>query len=366
MKERTKSVLQKVFSEFETGKRFREVERYGSGHINETYKVGTDTTSCFILQRINSEVFKDIAGLMRNIGIVTRHLENVLSGGGQKRGLVALKLVSTKNGELYYTDSDGSYWRLYNFIEGTKSYDLVESKEFAYRGGKAFGEFQYLTSGIDPQSLTETIPFFHDIEKRLETFSKVMERDPEGRVKEVMREIEFVKKRENEMMVLQQMIREGKIPMRVTHNDTKFNNILFDREDRAICIVDLDTVMPGTVLFDFGDAIRTGASTAVEDERELEKVSIDLDLYKSYSEGYLEAAGRFLLPQEKGLLAFSAKFMTYLIGLRFLTDHLDGDHYYRIHFQGHNLQRARTQFRLLETMEEKYEEMKEVIFKCEG
>jgi Ser/Thr protein kinase RdoA (MazF antagonist) len=262
---------------------------------------------------------------------------------------------------LYFKEEGGNYWRLYNFVEGTRSYDVVESPELAYKGGRAFGIFQYLTSNIPAGSLVETIPFFHDIEKRLITFHQVMLKDTENRVKDISREIEFVEKREEEMKTILNLVNEGKIPLRVTHNDTKFNNILFDADNNAVCIVDLDTVMPGTVLYDFGDAIRTGANRAAEDEKDLEKVGIDLDLFSAYSKGYLEIAGNFLNEQEKSLLAFSARFMTYLIGLRFLTDHIDGDHYYRIRFPGHNLQRARAQFRLLETMEEKAEEMEEIV-----
>jgi serine/threonine protein kinase len=299
---------------------------------------------------------------MKNIGMVTQYIENkILSGHPDAGSFSILKLIPTTGQGLFCKDDQENYWRLYNFIEGTKSFDIVEDHELAYKGGRAFGLFQYLTSDISPESLIETIPFFHDIDKRLETFSEIIHKDPENRVKSLIREITFIKNREEEMKKILILVREKKIPLRVTHNDTKFNNILFDRNKNAVCIVDLDTVMPGTVLYDFGDAIRTGANRAAEDEKDPGRVTIDLGLFEAYSAGYLEKAGKSLNLQEISLLAFSAKFMTFIIGLRFLTDHIDGDHYFRIRFPGHNLQRARSQFRLLETMEEKYEKMKDIV-----
>jgi hypothetical protein len=357
------SVLPVVFSEFGTTAEFRSAIRIGSGHINDTYKIRTkDPGLSYILQRINSSVFKDIPGLMQNIGIVTRHLESkIISGHPDAVSFVVLRVIPTTRQKLFFMDEHQNYWRLYNFIEDAESFDVVENPELAYRGGKAFGLFQYLTSDISSEVLKETIPFFHDIDKRFDNFSRTIQNDPENRVKDLFWEIGFVKSREEEMKTIQRLVREEKIPVRVTHNDTKFNNILFDKNKNAVCIVDLDTVMPGTVLYDFGDAIRTGANQACEDEKDLEKVTIDLNLFQAYASGYLEKAKKFLNQQEISYLAFSAKFMTFIIGLRFLTDHIDGDHYFHVSFPGHNLQRARSQFRLLETMEEKFDLMKEII-----
>jgi len=354
--------LKNIFSEFNTGSGFKSAARIGSGHINETYRVSTNhPKKSYTLQKINSNIFKDIPNLMKNIEVVTRHLENkIISGDKEAGSFSALRLIPTRHNQLFHEDPSGNYWRLYNFIKGI-SFDTVTNTDYAFKGGKAFGLFQFLTSDVPIESLSETIPNFHNIEKRLESFHKVVNADPVNRVKHLIREIEFVKRREDEMMLLQNLINNGKIPIRVTHNDTKFNNILFDQKDNAVCIVDLDTVMPGTVLFDFGDAIRTGANRAVEDESDLGKVSIDIDLFEAYSKGYMEIACRFLNPEEVSNLAFSAKFMTFIIGLRFLTDHIDGDKYYRIHFPGHNIQRARSQFRLLETMEQKFDKMKAII-----
>jgi hypothetical protein len=350
MNVRDLSNLPIIYSEFRTEAPFMSAKTIDTGHINDTYRITTQQPGIsYILQRINSSVFKDIPGLMENIGIVTRHLEmKIASGDPFARSFFVLRLIPALDLNVFYRDAHGNSWRLYNFIEGTKSFDIVENPEMAYKGGRAFGLFQFLTSDIASETLKETIPGFHNIEKRLEMFHKVILKDPENRLKGLSREIAFVKSREDEMRIIPGLIDQGIIPLRVTHNDTKFNNILFDHNHNAVCIVDLDTVMPGTVLYDFGDAIRTGANQAAEDEKNPDKVGIDLALFEAYSKGYLETAGLFLNQAEISHLAFSVKFMTFLIGLRFLTDHIDG-------------QRARAQFRLLETMEEKFDQMMDIV-----
>jgi hypothetical protein len=238
---------------------------------------------------------------------------------------------------------------------------MVVNHDLASEGGKAFGIFQFLTSDLEASSLYEILPDFHNISTRIATFRETVSRNPAGRVNEVQDEIDFVESRSEVMHTILRLGEKGLIPVRVTHNDTKFNNILFNNEDKAISVVDLDTVMPGYILFDFGDAIRTGANTAAEDEADLSKVNINLGLFKAYSQGYLGIARNFLNKTEIEHLAFSAKFMTYIIGLRFLTDHIDGDHYYKIHFPGHNLQRARAQLALVRSMEQNFREMQEII-----
>ena len=359
--------INEITSHFRTEGSVVSCSPIGSGHINESWLITTEpVTACdYVLQRMNHHVFKDIPGLMNNILIVTRHIETkIRSGDPATEGLSALQLIPTLTNEYFHKDNGGNFWRMYNFLPGTKSYDIVENKSKAYEGGKAFGNFQYLTADIAVESLTETIPAFHDINKRLQTFRNIVKDNPVNKVKEVLQEINFVEQRAEEMKTILKLGAAGKIPLRITHNDTKFNNILFDGNEKAICIVDLDTVMPGYVLYDFGDAIRTGASRAEEDEKDLSKVTIDPGLFEAYTRGYLSIASRFLNETEKKHLAFSAKFMTYLIGLRFLTDHIDGDHYFRIHFENHNLQRAKAQFRLLESMEGSFEKMKEIVDKC--
>ena len=353
-----------IISHFRIDGSFTSSSIIGSGHINDSYLITTipDSAPNYVLQRINHQIFKDIPGLMNNILIVTRHIEaKIRSGDPAAQGFTALNLIPTNDYEYYYKDDDGNFWRMYNLIPETKSYDIVESPLMAYEGGRSFSIFQYFTADIPGDSLSETIPDFHDINKRLLTFHNIVRQDPVNRVKDVMKEIDFVKKGEEEMKTILLLGKAGKIPVRVTHNDTKFNNILFDENKKAVCIVDLDTVMPGYVLYDFGDAIRTGANMAAEDEPDLSKVKIDLELFEAYTRGYLSVASGFLNKKEKEYLAFSARFMTYIIGLRFLTDYIDGDHYYRIHFKNHNLQRARAQFRLLESMEENFDLMKEIV-----
>ncbi|MBE0647517.1 MAG: aminoglycoside phosphotransferase family protein [Bacteroidales bacterium] len=272
-----------------------------------------------------------------------------------------LELIPTRTGELFHTDNDGNFWRMYFHIPGSRCYDRIDNPELAYEGGRAFGQFQALTAGIDPGTLAITIPRFHDIAWRLEQFDEAIGQDIADRVSRIPDEIRFVRERAQEMHTIQRLVENGQLPVRVTHNDTKFNNILFDSNAKAICIVDLDTVMPGTVLYDFGDAIRTGANTADEDEPDVSKVGIDLRLFEAYARGFLETAGASLTPVELDHLTFSAKFMTYIIGLRFLTDHINGDTYYKIHHPGHNLQRARCQFRLLSEMEKQTGNMERII-----
>jgi hypothetical protein len=332
------------------------------GHINDSYIVNTgpDGAPHYLLQRINHSVFRNVEGLMSNIAKVLDHLERRIKCSSAT-GFVPLHLVPTPGGEVFYRDPEGNVWRMYNYIPGSRSFDVAGDPEIAREAGRAFGTFQELTSDLDGTSLVETIPDFHNIATRLRTFRGTVEKDPSGRVAEIREEIRFIEERAAEMHAILDLGTKGQIPLRVTHNDTKINNVLFDHEGKAVCIVDLDTVMPGYSLYDFGDAIRTGASAAAEDEEDLSKVSIRMDLFSAYSDGYLSVARKFLLPDETARLAFSARFMTYLIGLRFLTDYIDGDQYYRIRHAKHNLVRARSQFRLVRSMEEQSEQMEQII-----
>ena len=358
--------LKKIVSEFRIEGRFTAALPIGSGHINDSYLITTEphTAPGYVLQRINHSVFRNVPDLTDNILKVTRHLSGKILCAGEKFDFFqVIQLVQTRNGEYYLHDPEGNYWRLYNHIRNSKSYDIVGDPVLAYEGGKAFGIFQYLTSDLNPNILHDILPKFHDISARLTTFRETQQHDPVGRVHEAKEEIGFVMKRADEMHTLQKLGDQGKIPLRVTHNDTKFNNILFNPDNKAISIIDLDTVMPGYILFDFGDAIRSGTNTGTEDEADLRKVNIDLTIFEAYSRGYLEVARDFLSDAEIGLLAFSARFMTYIIGLRFLTDHIGGDHYFKIHFPGHNLQRARAQFKLLRSMEQHFKTMQQIIFK---
>ncbi|MFH1159545.1 MAG: aminoglycoside phosphotransferase family protein [bacterium] len=346
------------------------VSPIGSGHINDSYLITTtpDPAPDYVLQRINHQVFKDIPGLTANIATVTEHIRKQLAERpvltGQARpasSMQVLQLIEAKNGSFIYMDLQGNSWRRYHHIRGSHSFDNVPGPEFAYEGGCAFGWFQQMTAGLSTESLCVTIPRFHDIVWRLEQFEEAVHTDIVHRVSQTEAEIRFIRERSAEMQTINRLIDSRQLPLRVTHNDTKFNNILFDANNRAICIVDLDTVMPGTVLYDFGDAIRTGTNTGTEDEVDLEKVSLDMGLFEAYSRGFLEVAGPGLTQIEIDHLAFSARFMTFIIGLRFLTDHINGDTYYKIRFPGHNLQRARSQFRLLSEMEKQSGRMEQII-----
>lgn len=327
---------------------------YGSGHINDSYKVLTNDKN-YLLQRINHEVFKDVRGLTSNISKVNDHLADKMNQ--YRSNMLILSSIRTLNGEFIYKDEEENYWRVFDFIENSKSYNRVENPDLAYEGGKAYGWFIKMLDDFPVQTLVETIPKFHDMEFRLDNFQKALKSNPVGRAGEVMKEIEFVRERAEEMKQIQNLGRQGKIPQRVTHNDTKINNVLFDQQGKGICVIDLDTVMPGYVHYDFGDAIRTFTNTADEDEKDLTKVSISLPLFEAFTKGFLSETKAILTPLEIENLVLSARTMTFIIGLRFLTDYIDGDVYYKTHYPGHNLIRARVQFKLVQNMEEKQAEM---------
>jgi Ser/Thr protein kinase RdoA (MazF antagonist) len=358
--------LKKIFDSFITTGTFSRGEPYGSGHIHDTYRIETSEKNAddYILQRLNSRIFKNIPQLQHNIERVTVHLRkkiSAISGSDIKRE--CLCLVQSKDNNSWIVDQSGNYWRMYIFITNHRSYNIVDSPDKAYEGGKAIGRFQAMLADLPGDPLFETIPYFHNIEKRLETFSRIVKEDPVGRVKAVTGEIDSVLSRADAMKIILKLGKDGSIPVRITHNDTKFNNILLDENDKALCVIDLDTVMPGYVHYDFGDAIRTAANISAEDEKELSKVKMDIRLFKAYASGYLSETKDTLNDVEKEYLAFAPRLITYTIAVRFLTDYIDGDNYFKIHHEHHNLQRARAQMKLVESMEEQYGEMKEIIGK---
>jgi Ser/Thr protein kinase RdoA (MazF antagonist) len=339
---------------------------FGSGHIHDTFMIKTAESDRYdyILQRLNSRIFRNIPELQDNIERVTRHLNLKLSevtGSVPKRE--CLTLIPAKDGRSWIKDREDNYWRMYIFISDHRSYNIVDTPGKAFEGGKAIGRFQAMLADLPGKPLFETIPYFHDIEKRLETFYRILKEDKAGRAANLADEIDFILQRAEEMKIILMLGRKGKIPLRVTHNDTKFNNILLDQNDKALCVIDLDTVMPGYVHYDFGDAIRTAANIAAEDEKELSRVRMDIKLFEAYAEGYLSETRNMLNEVEKEYLAFAPRLVTFIIALRFLTDYLDGDNYFKIHHEHHNLQRARAQFRLVESMEEQYGEMRKIIGK---
>lgn len=365
MAEHSNEYLAEVVSQFDISGNLEEIVPYGTGHINDTYaskiKTGNGIIR-FIHQRMNHTIFKEPERLMRNIERVTAHLrEKVLSAGGNPQRNV-LTIVPTTSGQSFIHDNRGNYWRTYVFIEGARTYDIIENLDHITNASRAFGEFQKHLADLPGKRLHETIPDFHDTKKRFDTFIRTLEKDPVNRAADVRSEIDFATNRQKDTEIIVNLMNTEKIPERITHNDTKFNNIMIDDQTgKGVCVIDLDTVMPGSVLYDFGDSVRIGASTAAEDERDLSKVSISLDMFDRLARGYLESAGAFLAPEEIRHLAFSAKLLTLECGIRFLTDHLDGDNYFKVHRENHNLDRCRTQFKMVADMEKKMEEMMRII-----
>ena len=328
---------------------------YGCGHINRTYLVATAGGRCYILQKINHHTFRDVAGLMENIELVTEHLRRK---SPDPRSV--LTLIRTKDGKSYLEADDG-YWRVFRFVEDSICLQQPESDADFYESAVGFGTFQQLLTDFPAAKLHETIPNFHNTPDRYRAFHETLTRDPMHRAAQVQPEIEFALARQAEMAALQNALDAGELPLRVTHNDTKLNNVLFDAKTRrALCIIDLDTVMPGSALYDYGDSIRFGAATAAEDERELDKMEMSLERFRVFTRGYVRACPG-LTQKELELLPLGAKVMTMECGVRFLTDHIDGDNYFSIHREGQNLDRAHTQFKLVADMERKWDKMKEIV-----
>ena len=339
---------------------------FGSGHINRTYLLSTaddEQEYKYILQQLNGEVFKNIDRLMENVFAVTSYLRDVIKVSGGDPNRETLHFIRTKSGDKYYTDANGSFYRMYIFVDNSICYNTVENSQLFKSSGIAFGRFQKRLAGFDASTLYETIPNFHNTQWRyINEFLKAVDEDKAGRVSTCTDEIKFVKDRKDDTGVLTSLIDEGKLPLRVTHNDTKLNNVMFDKTtNECICVIDLDTVMPGFALYDFGDSIRFGANTAAEDEADLSKVSLNLEYFRAYAEGFLSEAGSSLNQCELDKLAFSAKIMTFECGMRFLTDYLNGDVYFKTAYPEHNLVRAKNQFKLVADMEDKMDEMNNII-----
>lgn len=341
---------------------------YGNGHINDTfllvYEAEDDGQRRYILQRMNHSIFKNPQQLMENVVNVTEYLRRVILAQGGDPNRETLNVVKTRSGENYYEDKEQNYWRVFLFVERTLCLERVESPKDFYDSAVAFGNFQRMLADYPAEELHETIPNFHNTPSRFQDFLKAVREDKFGRAALAADEIAFALSREQDTAVLTDLLKKGELPLRVTHNDTKLNNILFDEDTReALCIIDLDTVMPGLSHYDFGDSIRFGASTGAEDETDLSKVTLDLELFETFTKGFLEGCGGSLTTKEIEMLPMGAKLMTYECGIRFLADFLEGDVYFRIHRTNHNLDRARTQFKLVADMEEKWAQMTAVIDK---
>ena len=339
---------------------------FGLGHINDTYLVTyrqpDGTLRRYILQRINQFVFKNPAELMENIERVTRHLHDKIVAAGGDPLRETLNLVLARDQRTYARDAHGEYWRAFLFIENARTFESAESPEHIYQAARAFGNFQRQLADFPARQLHETIPFFHDTPRRFRAFQEAVQRDAFGRAAAVRSEIHFLEQREVDTRLLVEGIARGTLPLRVTHNDTKFNNVMIDdRSGKAVCILDLDTVMPGLALYDFGDAVRSGAALAAEDEPDSTRAGLSLEIFDHLAHGYLDVARDFLTPAEVDHLAFSARLITLEQAIRFLGDYLNGDIYYKVHRPGHNLDRARTQIGMLRDMETRFAHMQAVI-----
>jgi len=333
------------------------VDRYGCGHINDTFAVACDSGCMYILQRVNSKIFTKPWELMENIEAVTTFLRERTE---DPRG--CLSLVPTKDGKATFVDEEGEYWRVFPFITDSICLQKAESPEEFRQSAVAFGRFQKTLAQFPAAKLHEPIANFHNTVDRYRQFHEALDADPMGRRALCEKEIRFYLDRETEAGSIVDRLADGRLPLRVTHNDTKLNNVMLDYDTReALCVIDLDTIMPGSALYDFGDSIRFGAATAAEDEQDLSKVSMSLELYRTFTEGFLSACGDSLTEEEIKLLPIGAKMMTLECGLRFLTDYLKGDTYFKTHREGQNLDRARTQMTLVADMEAKMPQMEKMI-----
>ena len=341
------------------------LKKFGSGHINDTYflKNRDEAGFDYLLQRINHHIFTDVGKLTENMCRVINHLKEKVamkaSGCPDKE---VMTLIQGRDGKYFYQDSKGDYWRMCFFLNDTKTYDVVETEKQAFEGGKAFGRFQNMLSDMRAETLYEVIPAFHNIESRLKALEQAVQVDPLKRSLTVKAELDFIDAYSEEMSYFQQPEQQAALPKRVTHNDTKFNNVLLNKDDEAQCVIDLDTVMCGYVAYDFGDAIRTIINTRAEDEEDVSKIQLNVPLFKAYTRGYMQEAGDFLIDAEIKSLIMGVLLLPYMQAVRFLTDHINGDTYFKIKFRDHNLQRARAQLKLFEMLYTRKADLIEVIF----
>ena len=346
-----------ICGKFQTKGAALSCEPYGNGHINATYLVKTDEEQ-YILQRINHHIFQDVPGLMRNVERVTAFLAEKDPDPRH-----SLHLVPAKD-DAAYVEAEGEFYRMYDFVHDSICLDAPETDEDFYQSAVAFGSFQRQLADFPANELSETIPRFHDTPNRYRALRAAIEKDALGRAASCREEIEFALTREADAAVMINLLAAGELPLRVTHNDTKLNNVMLDAKTRKpLCVIDLDTVMPGLAANDFGDSIRFGANTGAEDEKDLKKISLSLARYEAFARGFLEACGKALTPKEIETLPWGAKLMTLECGVRFLTDYLEGDTYFRIHRPEHNLDRTRTQFALVADMEKKWTQMCDIVKK---
>lgn len=352
-----------IVANFSIGRDDFEASPFGSGHINDTFLVRSKSGNqpSYLLQKINHFVFKDIDILMNNMVCVIDHLKEKTAQEGGDPAKEVLTLIKTSDGKYYHKDVAGNYWRMTLFLEDTFSYDLVVNTQQAHQGGVAFGRFQCTLSDLDPSYLGEVIPDFLNIEKRLKDFNNAVKKNKAGRLEKAVTEVEFLDSWSDAMMDILKLGKAGILPLRITHNDTKFNNILLDKENNIQCVIDLDTVMPGYAAYDFGDAIRTIINTAVEDEADLSAIQLNMPLFIEFTKGYLSQTHSFLTEAELRSLIMGVMLLPYMQAVRFLTDYLEGDVYYKIHSPEHNLQRTRAQMQLFKMLELNRKQLSDII-----
>lgn len=359
------AAIEAISNEFAIAGEFVEGWEIDSGHINSTYaatyKRPDGKIRRYLLQRINDQVFKDPYAVMRNVEAVTRHITWKMLRVKHNFGGQTLQLYPARGGRTYTEGNNGGIWRCYNFIEGCRTYDVVENTRQAYQASRAFGAFLDLLEDMHMEDIEETIPDFHNTPKRYEAFEAAVAADACGRLKNVEKEVAFVRERKEMCGYLVGLLAEGKLPLRVTHNDTKLNNVMIDDEtDEAVCVIDLDTIMPGLLAYDFGDLVRTATSPADEDEKDLSLVEMRMPMFEAIAEGYIDGCD-CITEMEVETMVFGGKLMTFEVGMRFLTDYLNGDHYFRTKYEDHNLDRCRTQLRLVECIEAKEEQMNQFV-----
>ena len=367
-----------IVSKFETRGTVEEIRPLGPGFINDTLIVrGSDNGESvrYILQRKNHNVFPDVPGMMNNIVMVTAHIKAKVEAAGGDPMREVLTVVERRQesiteeekalpySNLYYKDADGNFWAMCTFIEGSVTYEKADTPALAYKGGQGIGKFQAQLADFNVP-LSETIKGFHNIRWRFQQWEEALKKDAAGRVKDLAEEISWIESRKDEILAFWSLVENGTIPTRVTHNDTKISNILFDEAGEVLCVIDLDTCMSSTSLNDFGDAIRSYTNTGAEDDRDLSKVSMSLEMFKAYAEGYLSERKASMTESELEWLAFSARYITFEQVLRFLMDYIDGDTYYKTNAPDHNLVRTHAQYKLLQSMEEQYPQMQEIVAGC--
>ena len=353
-----KEFLQTIFNQFEIDSKFNSFEIMASGHINDTYLIKTSKKPYVLLQRINKGVFKDIPGLIQNKVSISKHLiqkNQHLTKVELNRKI--LQFIPTKNNTYFHVDTQGNYWNMMVYIDKSITLETVSSSEIAYEGGKLFGNFLNLTSDFDANQLTEVIPKFHDMSFRFKQFDTALKTALKTRKESASEQLKQVEKLRKEMHILQHLKESGELKIRVTHNDTKLSNALFTEDFKGLCVIDTDTVMPGIVHYDFGDAIRTFCNTAAEDEKNLDLVTFNIAYYKAYSRGFIESLESNLSPTEIKYLPLAAKTMIFIMALRFLTDYLNNDVYYKTTYPSHNLDRAKNQFKLIDSLTENFNQL---------